>query len=102
MLTPFPFTDLSQSKVRPAIVLADVGNLGEPDWIVCEITTSPVRRVRETAIGVDDLQAGTLRSGSKARIDRLATINERVFLRTIGRLNDAKRAEILTAVRGLF
>ena len=102
MLTPFPFTDLSQSKVRPALVLADVGNAREPDWVVCEITTSPLVRVREIVIGANDMQAGILRTGSKARTDRLVTMDEGVFLRTIGRLTDAKRDEILAAVRGLF
>ena len=29
-------------------------------------------------------------------------MDERLFLRTIGRLTDAKREEILAAVRGLF
>ena len=37
VLTPFPFTDLSQTKIRPAVVLADVGM---QDWVLCEITSS--------------------------------------------------------------
>ena len=102
VLTSFPFTDLSQAKIRPAVVLADVGNARERDWILCEITTSPLVRPRDIAIGASDMQAGRLRAGSKARTDRLATMDERLFLRTIGRLTDAKREEILAAVRGLF
>ena len=102
VLTPFPFTDLSQSKVRPALVLADVGNAREPDWVVCEITTSPLVRVREIAIGANDMQAGRLRAGSKVRIDRLVTIDQSVFLRTIGQVTDAKRNEILATVRAIF
>ena len=102
VLTPFPFTDMSQSKIRPALVLADVGNSRESDWVVCEITTSPLARVREIVIGANDLQAGSLRAGSKARTDRLVTLDERVFLRTIGRLTNAKQAQIAAAVRALF
>ena len=99
VLTHFPFTDLSQAKLRPAVVLADVGM---SDWILCEITTSPLARAREIAIDANDLQVGILRSGSKARTDRLATLNESVFGRTIARLTDAKHDEIANAVRGLF
>jgi mRNA interferase MazF len=34
ILVPFPFSDLSQSKLRPAVVLAGVGR---GDWILCQI-----------------------------------------------------------------
>jgi mRNA interferase MazF len=32
VLVPFPFSDLSQAKLRPAVALADVGR---GDWILC-------------------------------------------------------------------
>ena len=41
MLVPFPFSDLSQAKLRPAVVLADAGR---GDWILCQITEQPLRR----------------------------------------------------------
>ena len=33
-----PFSDLSQSKVRPVVCLADAGR---GDWVLCQITSSP-------------------------------------------------------------
>ena len=99
---PFPFTDLTQAKLRPVVVLADVRDLGENDWVVCEIT-SQVGHIREIPITHGDMQTGRLRSrNSRARPDRLATLDEKVFVRRIGRLTDAKMAEVLGAVRGLF
>ena len=38
VLVRFPFSDLSQTKVRPAVVLADAGR---GDCILCQITSKP-------------------------------------------------------------
>ena len=99
VLTPFPFTDLSDAKIRPAVVIADVGMR---DWIVCEITTGRQMRDRYIPIAEHDLEDGELRRRSWVRPDRLTTLNESVFLDTIGHVTAAKRAEIAAAVRGLF
>ncbi len=99
---PYPFTDLTQAKLRPVLVVADVRDVREDDWIVCEITSGRARHIREIPIARGDLQSGELRRGSKVRPDRLATLDEKVFEDTIGRLTDAKLAEVLAAVRALF
>ena len=99
---PYPFTDLTQAKLRPVLVVADVRDVREDDWIVCEITSGRARHIREIPIARGDMQTGQLHRGSKVRPDRLATLDEKVFEDTIGRLTDAKLAEVLGAVRGLF
>ena len=99
VLTPFPFTDLSELKIRPAVVVADVGM---HDWIVCEVTSSRQLRGPYIAIGPSDMVSGSLRSPSRVRPDRLATLNDGVFEKTLGRLTYSKRSEITAAVRSLF
>jgi len=37
-LVRFPFSDLSSSKLRPAVVLAFIGR---DDWILCQVTSNP-------------------------------------------------------------
>ena len=99
VLAPFPFTDLSDVKIRPAVVVADVGM---QDWVLCEITSSPQVRDRYISIGRNDMETGTLKVRSWARPDRLTTLNDSVFERRVGRLSAAKHAEIAAAVRSLF
>ena len=98
----FPFSDLSDWKFRPVAVIADAREMGEDDWLMCEITTSTIPYARAIAIGQDDMQLGRLRRESRVRPDRIVTLNESTFGRPIGWLTAAKQAEIATAIRGLF
>ena len=63
ILVPFPFSDLSQTKLRPAVVLADAGR---GDSILCQVTSKPYGDPR--AIQLDDasFRAGSLRATSYA------------------------------------
>jgi len=36
VLLPFPFSDLSRSRFRPAVLLASAGR---NDWILCQVTS---------------------------------------------------------------
>ena len=71
VLTPLPFTDLSEIKIRPAVVVADVGT---QDWVLCQITSKPSARDRHISIGTADMQRGKLRRQSWVRPDRLYTV----------------------------
>ena len=62
-----PFTDLSGAKLRPVLVVADVRDARELDWIVCEITSGRASHSRELALASSDLHSGQLRRGSKLR-----------------------------------
>lgn len=97
-----PFTDLLGAKGRPVLIIADVRDRNEADWLVCEITSSPVSHRREIALSRRHLRAGRLLPGSRVRPDRIFTLNESVFERTIARLTPAKTNEILAAIRGLL
>ena len=99
ILAPLPFTDLSDIKVRPAVVVADVGT---QDWVLCQITSQSPAQNRHIPIRPDDMRRGRLKRQSWIRPDRLYTVNERVFRRTIGHLSATKQAEIASAVRSLF
>ncbi len=99
VLVPFPFTDLSSSKKRPVLVLSYVGT---GDWIVCEITTRQSSQPGNIAIISSDFRTGGLNRPSVVRFNRLFTLNDSLFIRTFGRLTEAKQSEIGTAVRSLF
>ena len=102
IFAPFPFTNLRGAKNRPVLVVADVGYPNQVDWIVCEVTSQPQTPGNPILLAAADFQRGRLLQRSWVRPERMATLNESVFGNTVGRLTDAKLAEILTAVRALF
>ena len=83
VLVPFPFSDLSQSKLRPAVVLAGAGR---GDWILCQITSKPYADVRALELADTDFQQGSLRQLSYARPAKLFTAHESLFVSEVGRL----------------
>ena len=56
VVVPFPFSDLSQSKRRPALILA---TLEGDDLILCQITSQTVRDTYAIAIDDIDFVAGS-------------------------------------------
>ena len=96
---PLLFTNLSGRQSRPAILLAYVDM---DDWLVCEVVERQRGRPGEIEITPADLVEGDLGQNSWARPGRIRTLNESVFEERIGLLTDAKLAEVLAAVRGVF
>jgi mRNA interferase MazF len=70
VVLPFPFSDLSASKRRPAVVLASAGN---GDWICCMVTSNAYADSKAITLASGDLAAGTLSRVSYARPSRLFT-----------------------------
>ena len=84
VLVPFPFSDLSESKRRPAVVLADAGR---GDWILCQITSKPYADARAVELADTDFAHGSLRLVSYARPAKLFTAHESLFVSEAGMLS---------------
>jgi mRNA interferase MazF len=95
VLVRFPFSDLSQAKLRPTVVLAGVG-LG--DWILCQVTSRPYGDPQAIALTDRSFAAGSLRIDSFARPGKLFTANESLVVAEVGSLRTDAFAQIITAV----
>jgi mRNA interferase MazF len=92
IVLPFPFSDLSRSKHRPALLLAEAGR---GDWIACQITSNPYSDARAVEITSADFIAGSLQRASYARPGKLFTAHETLFASVAGTL----QSEVLARVR---
>jgi len=99
ILVRFPFSDLSQSKLRPAVVLVQAER---GDWILCQITSKPYGDARAVPITDSDFSIGGLRMVSYARPTKLFTAHESLFSAEAGRLKPEAFARVRQAVHGLF
>jgi mRNA interferase MazF len=84
VVIPFPFSDLTQSKRRPALVIAASGR---EDFILCQITSKTVKDGTEIPIDDPDFREGSLKQPSNVRPNRLFTASDRIMLYKVGSLN---------------
>lgn len=99
VVLPFPFSDLTQNKYRPSLLLASIEN---NDWIVCQITSKSYVSRNEIELKNSDLLTGNLRQVSYIRVGKLFTANESVFTGIIGQLKPNKMQNVREAVINLF
>ena len=91
----FPFSDLSQSKLRPAVVLAGIGR---DDWILCQITSNPYSDPKAVIITDDNFATGSLQKTSFARPGKLFTTNRQLIVTDLGVLKKEAFEKIVNAV----
>lgn len=80
VVIPFPFSDLSASKKRPALVLAD---LEENDIILCQITSQHKKDQFAMPIGEEDFTEGALIKLSYIRPNKIFTADKRIIIRKV-------------------
>ena len=96
VLFPFPYTDLSNRKIRPCLVISDEM---EQDIILCQIT-SKMTRADQYSIELkkDETLEGTLQIDSLIRTNMLFTASKFQILKRICKVTDTKYREIINKI----
>ena len=97
--TRFPFSDLSDSRIRPAVVLASAGRW---DWLLGQVTTNA--NVDNLAIELtnDSLDQGFLRNVSYFRPNKLFTSSEELIIRPVATLKPEVFNRLLDATMDIL
>jgi mRNA interferase MazF len=95
VLVTFPFSDLSQAKLRPAVCLAAAGR---GDWILCQVTSNTYGDPFAIALQGTDFSTGGLRVASFVRPGKLFTASARLMQRSVGKLHNSAATRIVDAV----
>ncbi len=94
-LVRFPFSDLSASKLRPAVVLAGVDR---DDWILCQVTSNAYSDAQAVEITESDFISGSLMRTSYARPGKLFSANTSLMQRVVGALSAPRQKAVVDAV----
>jgi mRNA interferase MazF len=105
VLVPFPFDDLSSTKVRPAVCSSDP--VGEHRHVVVAFLTS---RLPDAPLDSDlllqcadpEVQGMGLRVDSTLRLHRLVTLSTEMFRRELGKVSPFLQTQIDDRLRRLF
>ena len=92
VLTLFPFTDLTNAKKRPALVVKDLE--GE-NVIVCQITTKKHSLAKYEAQLKKDFCEGDIRFDSYVYADIIVTLHEKIIEKKIGFVKDIKIRKLI-------
>lgn len=95
VVVPFPFSDLSQSKRRPALMIA---SLEGEDAILCQITSKTIRDSYAISIDSTDFMNGSLRQQSNVRPNRLFTADCHIILYKVGSIKKEKITQVIDKI----
>jgi len=105
VLVPFPFDDLTASKVRPAVCLTEA--IGSHGHVVLAFISSRVPQTPElTDVILDasrgDFPATGLRVSSVLRLHRVVTLTASLIVRQLGELSPGWQREVDKKLVTLF
>ncbi|HMF32927.1 MAG TPA: type II toxin-antitoxin system PemK/MazF family toxin [Candidatus Lokiarchaeia archaeon] len=95
VVVPFPFSDLSEAKRRPALVLTP---LPGDDVILCQITSQNVIDDYAICLDAEDFEEGSLNKPSNIRPNKIFTADLHIILYKIGHINTEKIAEVIEKI----
>src|SRR3989344_1910638 len=95
VVIPFPFSDLSQTRRRPALVVANL--LGD-DIILCQITSKTVRDTYSIKLSKNEFKQGTLQQESNVRPNKIFTADKSIVYYKAGSLQPEKTKLIIEKI----
>lgn len=97
MLIPFPFTDLSEKKVRPAVIISAKEH-GD-DIIVAFISSQDTKRKQLLDVRVAQTKENGLKVASVIKCTKVATLDKKIILGSLGTLEASVCKQMDSAIK---
>ena len=103
VLLPYPFSDLENRKVRPAIIISNNPfNKKSHDCIAIPMTSVIKEIPFSVLVSQQDLSAGKLLKISRVRVDKIFSVEKRLILKKVGILNNQAFEKIKFVLDKIF
>ena len=103
VLLSYPFSDMSASKVRPAIIISnDKYNSEFSDAIVVPVTSNVQSRKHAISLSNADLETGHLVTESVIKVDRILSVKQSLVRKSIGKVKTGVLSSIRKVLLGLI
>ena len=99
VIAEFPFSNLSQTDVRPAVILA---NASRGDWVLGQLTRNPFGDRLAIELTNESLDEGFLRSVSYFRPAKLFTAHESLTITSVAKLKPEVFNRLLDATMDIL
>lgn len=94
VLIPFPFSDLSLAKKRPALIISN-DKLNKMQDRICCLVTSKIHN-DDLVINKNDFESGNLPFKSSVKVHRLFSIDEKIVIKKLCKINSNLHKEVIT------
>ncbi len=95
VVVPFPFSNLSEVKKRPAFVVKE---LSGDDIILCQITSQTIKDKYSISLKKTDFTVGNLSVNSNVRPNRIFTADKNIIFYKVGSIKDNKTKEVIQKI----
>jgi mRNA interferase MazF len=95
VVVPFPFSNLTEAKRRPALVIT---TLEGDDVILCQITSKNVKDDYSVSLDDNEFETGSLKQSSNIRPNRIFTADSHIILYRVGNLKAEKFAQVVDKI----
>ena len=97
VLVHFPFTDLTQTKLRPALIISANAINHSFDFVCVQITSRPLSDATYFHLEKDLLE-GTILLSSGIRLHKIFCLHEKLLVHKIAALNPVAFKLVLSAI----
>ena len=102
VLVPFPFTDLTAAKLRPALVIYE----GEKDVVMAFISSKVLSELSDVDVSITKNHAGFGKAGLKVdsviKLDKIATVMKDLIVGELGELDRELKQEVNQKLRRIM
>lgn len=103
VLLPFPFSNLGETKFRPALVVSnDFFNKRGNDCILVPLTSVIKNEKFSVSINQENLNSGKLLKPSRIKTDKIFSIEKDLISMKVGTINDETFEKIKQEIYDIF